>query len=76
MAEEPKKKIKLGILREWTKIDAEGHFLDVIEVPYEIDGAHYFVTINKAGATPEAIEAAVRADAKKYALTSGKTITL
>ena len=75
MAEVNRKKIKLGTLREWTRIDPEGHFVDVIEVPYEINGAHYFVTINKEGATPESIEAAVKEDAKKYMESTGKTIT-
>lgn len=76
MADEPKKKLNIGISRERTIITAEGQFKKRLEIPYTIGDANYSVLIDKEGATPEIIETAVLADAKKFISTEGKTLTI
>lgn len=76
MAEVKKKEIRIGTSRERTIITAEGRFKTRLEIPYTIGDANYSVMIDKEGATPESIEAAVREDAKKFIETEGKIITI
>lgn len=76
MVEVNKKKIKIGTTRERVEITPEGRFKTRLEIPYLIGDANYSVMIDKEGATPESIEAAVREDAKKYVETEGKIITI
>ena len=76
MPEEKKKEIKIGTSRERTTITDEGRFKTRLEIPYTIGDAHYSVMIDKEGASPEVIEAAVREDARKFIGTEGKTLTL
>lgn len=76
MAENKQVRITPGRPRERTIITPEGKFKSRLEIPYTIDDATYYVTIDKDGATPEIIAAAIKEDAKKFIGLEGKTLTI
>jgi len=74
MADQPKKNVTIGIPRERTIVDAEGHFNKKLEIPYAMDGANYSVLIDKEGSTPDSILKAVTDDATRIKSLKGQTI--
>ena len=76
MVEQQKVEIVLGVPRERTIIDAEGHYVLKIEQPYNIGDAGHIILVNKEGATKESIQKAVIEDATRFKELSGSKIQI
>ncbi len=76
MVEQQKVEVVLGVPRERTVIDDEGHFIKKLEQPYTIGNATHTILINKDGSTKESITAAVIEDAKRIKDLAGTKITI
>ena len=76
MVDQLKKNAIIGVPRERTIIDPEGHYMKKLEVPYKIGDANYSVLVDKEGSTKESIQKAVTDDAQKVSGLAGTSIPI